>query len=68
MEFKYTASIWVNSSDLHTMYKRVKKGENFDNVFNEIMARYDDCDYYASDYIKDDVRQEIERRINQSLT
>lgn len=68
MEFKYIASIWVNSSDLRTMYKRVKKGENFDNVFNEIMARYDDCDYYACDYIKDDVRQEIERRISQSLT
>lgn len=68
MEFEYTASIWIEPQDLRKMYKRVKNGEKFSDVFDEIMAGYDDCDYYACDYVKDQVHEEIQRRINQSLT
>ena len=68
MEFEYTASIWIDPQDLRKMYKRVKNGEEFSDVFDDIMARYDDCDYYACDYVKDQVHEEILRRINQSLT
>ena len=68
MEFEYTASIWINPQDLRKMYKRVKNGENFSDVFYDIMACYDDPDYYACDNIEDQVREEIQRRLNQSLT
>lgn len=68
MEFEYTASIWIEPQDLRKMYKRVKNGENFDDVFDNIMACYEDCDYYACDYVRDQVHEEIQRRLNQSLT
>lgn len=66
MDFEYTSSIYIASSDLRKMYKRVKNGENFDEVFDDIMMGYDDVDYYASNYIKDDVHKEILRRLNQN--
>lgn len=68
MEFEYTASIWIEPQDLRKMYKRVKNGEDFSDVFNDIMGYYDDCDYYAREYIEDQVHAEILRRLNQSLT
>ena len=68
MEFEYTASIWIEPEGLRKMYKCVKAGENFDVVFNDVMAAYDDCDYYACEYVKDSVHEEILRRLNQSLT
>lgn len=68
MEFEYTASIRIYPQDLRKMYKRVKNGENFSDVFYDIMAGYDDCDYYACDNIEDQVHEEIQRRLNQSLT
>jgi len=66
MDFEYTSYISIASRDLRNMYKRVKNGENFDDVFNDIMSGYDDVDFYASDYIKDDVYKEILRRLNQN--
>lgn len=63
MEFEYTSSIYVNEDDLAEMVNRVKEGELFDDVFYDILAGYDDCDYYNCSLIKNDVRKEIERRI-----
>lgn len=63
MEFKYTSSIFVSESDLVEMVKRVKEGEIFNNVFFDILARYDNCDFYNRSLIQNDVRKEIERRI-----
>lgn len=68
MEFEYTASIRIEPQDLRKMYKRVKNGENFSDVFYDIMACYEDSDYYACSYIEDQVHEEIQRRLNQSLT
>ena len=64
MEFEYTSYIFISESDLVEMVKRVKKGELFDDVFYDILAGYDDCDYYNCSLIKNDVRKEIERRID----
>ena len=66
MDFEYTSYISITSSDLRQMYLRVKRGENFDIVFDDIMSGYDDEDYYNSGFIMEDVRKEINRRLKQN--
>lgn len=68
MDFEYTDYVTIESADLRKMYKRVKAGENFDYVFDTIMSSYVDYNYYACNCIREDVRKEINRRLNQSLT
>lgn len=66
MEFEYTGYLYINSRDLRQMYLRVKKGEDFSNVYYDIMGGYDDCDYYCCEYVFDQVKAEIERRLSQN--
>ena len=63
MEFEYTAIIYIIEEDLEDMVNRVKRGENFDDFYYDIMASYDDYAYYNCDLIKDKVQAEIKRRI-----
>lgn len=64
MEFEFTSSIYIIKADLDEMARRVKEGEPFEVVFDNILANYDDYDYYSSGLIRDDVRKEIERRMS----
>lgn len=66
MEFEYISSIYVTDEDLQEMYDRVKRGEEFEEVFTEIMASYDDEDYYHAYDIIEQVEAEINRRLAQS--
>lgn len=64
MEFEYTSAIYIEEEDLVEMVIRVRDfHELFDDVFYDILAGYEDCDYYNCTLIKNDVRKEIERRI-----
>lgn len=63
MFFEYTSAIYIDEEDLFEMVIRVKAGEMFDDVFYDILAGYDDCDYDHCELIKDDVRKEVERRL-----
>lgn len=65
MEFEYTSAIYIDEYDLTEMVVKVKNGELFDDVFYDILSGYDDVDYYNCHLIKNDVRKEIERRIDQ---
>ena len=64
MEFEYTSAIYIDEYDLTEMVVKVKNGEPFDDVFEDILAGYEDVDYYNCHLIKDNVRKEIERRID----
>lgn len=66
MEFKYTTTISIGESDLETMCELVKEGEDFGEVFEDTMSGYDDCDYYASGFVFDQVKEEVERRVKKS--
>lgn len=66
MEFEYTTSICIDLQDLRKMFVRVKHGENFQDVFYDIMEEYDDSDYYNCYKIIDQVKEEIDRRLEQS--
>lgn len=59
MEFEFTKSIYIEERHLREMRERVKKGEKFESVFEDIMLGYDDDDYYDAGYIREDVKEEI---------
>lgn len=64
MEFEYTSSIYIDEQDLEEMTNRVKQGEELGDIYYDIMASYEDQDYYSCYLIIDQVREEIERIIN----
>ena len=66
MEFEFTMTVLIESSDLRNMYLRVKRGENFEEVFEDIIAEYDDSIYYNRDCFIEQVKEEINRRLAQS--
>ena len=51
MEFDYTSIIYIYEKDLE------------EDVYYDVMAWYDDGDYYNCHLIEDKVRKEIERRL-----
>lgn len=66
MEFDFTMTVLIESSDLRDMYLRVKRGENFEEVFEDIIAEYDDSIYYNRYCFIEQVKEEINRRLAQS--
>ena len=62
MEFEYTSSIYINEDDLQKMARR-SLNENFYDVFYDVMAGYDDCDYYNCGLIIEAVHAEVAERI-----
>lgn len=66
MEFEYTSTITIDEIDMDRIYNGVKNGEDFGDVFDDVISEYDDCDYYHMGDIYDDVEKEIERRIKES--
>lgn len=66
MIFEYTSYINIAECDMDEICDGVKNGEDFGDVFDEVLCGYDDCDYYHMGDIYDDVEKEIERRIKKS--
>ncbi len=66
MDFEYTTTIHISLEDLRKMYLYVKKGGDFCDIFDDIISGYDDKVYYSSEYIFDQVQDEILRRLKQS--
>ena len=66
MIFEYTSYINIAECDMEEICNGVKDGEDFSDVFDEVLCGYDDCDYYHMQDIYDDVEKEIERRIKKS--
>lgn len=66
MIFEYTSYINIAECDMDEICDGVKNGEDFCDVFDEVLCGYDDCDYYHMQDIYDDVEKEIERRIKKS--
>ena len=64
MDFEYTSSIWISEEDLNRMAKRVASGEGFSHVFFDIMASYDDEEFYNRGLIAEAVEKEVMKRVN----
>lgn len=65
MEFEVKTSVWVSEGDIRELCKRIRRGERSDLAFEDIACGWDDCDYYLSSYIEDDVIAEAKRRIEE---
>ena len=66
MEFEYTSIIIIDENDMNRIYDDVKNGRDFGDAFDDVVSKYDDCDYYHMGDIYDSVEKEIERRIKES--
>lgn len=64
MNFYFQDSIWIFEDDLKEMVSRVKNGEDFKEVYDDIASGWDDMEYYASSFVENDVKEEIFKRIN----
>lgn len=67
MEFDYSDTIYIEESDLNTMARRVSKGEDFDEVFDNVMSGYDDVTYWTCDLVKEAVETEVRKRASETL-
>jgi hypothetical protein len=65
MDFEYACSIHISEDDLNYMAKEVTKGEDFPDVFENVICGYDDADYYNSGYFFDSVEAEINKRVEE---
>lgn len=63
MEFEYTDTFYVSETDLENMVSKVRIGWDVDEIIAEWACSLDDCDYYAIDHIKDQLKEEIMRRV-----
>ena len=63
MEFEYTATLWVEPSDIEEMLKLCHQGYTYEQAINEVAASWGDADYYAVDYIISQLVLELKRRL-----
>ena len=67
MEFEYTSSFYIEPSDLKKMYLLCKnKGYTPQKALNEVASGWDDCDFYTVELVKDQIIEEINRRLSQT--
>ena len=66
MKFYFESYIKVSENDLDEMVNRVKNGEDFDEVYDDISAPWNDYEYYSSILIRKDVEKEVMRRIKEN--
>ena len=64
MEFTFTASVEIYGGDIDRMVKNVRKYKmDIEDAINDILAGYDDFEYYCRGYYFDDLKAEVERRL-----
>lgn len=62
-EFTITEVITVEETDFDEMENLVKNGDTLENAFEKVSAHWDDNEYYCRNYIKQDVIDELKRRL-----
>lgn len=63
MDFEYTATLWIEPSDIEEMLELCRQGYTYEQAIAEISAGWDDVDYYAVDNISSQLIKELERRM-----
>lgn len=67
MVFSYTNAICIEEEDLDAMARDVANGEDFEDVFEDVMSYYDELTFWTCDFIKEQVEIEVRKRINETL-
>lgn len=67
MEFEYTSSFYVAPSSLREMYLLCKnKGYTPQDAVNEVIKKWDDCEFYTVGPVVDQIIEEINHRLSQT--
>ena len=66
MEFEFTITdvIEIDRTDFNEMKKLVRNGVSYEQAFEKVASRWDDYKRNMKNYIKDDVIEELKRRLN----
>ena len=62
-EFTITEVITVEKTDFDEMKDLVRNGDTLEDAFEKVSARWEDNEYYYRNYIKQDVIDELKRRL-----
>lgn len=62
-EFTITEVITVERTDFNEMKNLVKSGCTLEDAFEKVSACWDDNEYYYRNYIKQDVIDELKKRL-----
>ena len=66
MVFSFKAFVEIDDDDIDEMVKNVKeRGMNIAEAIDIILRQYGHYEYYCSDYYFDDLREEVERRLEE---
>lgn len=63
-EFTITDTIEIDRTDFNEMKKLVRNGANCEQAFEKVASKWDDYAWNMRNYIKDDVIEELKRRLN----
>lgn len=66
MEFEYSGIVIIEEFCLREMYLRTKKGEDFLEVYEDVMSGTDDDTFFHRHEIISEVKDEINKRLKQS--
>lgn len=62
-EFTITEVITVEETDFDEMKDLVRKGDTLEDAFEKVAVCWEDDEYYYRDYIKQNVIDELKRRL-----
>lgn len=65
MEFEFQDCIYVEEYYLNEMCDIAKSGGSIMDAITEVSAGWDDCDWYRVEHIRDQLFEEIKRRLAQ---
>lgn len=66
MVFTFEASVEIYDDDIDDMVKNIKEREmGISEAIDRVLQRYGEYEYGCSDYYFDDLREEVERRLEE---
>lgn len=63
MEFEYTATLWIEPSDIEEMLELCRQGYTCEQAIAEVSAGWEDVDYCAVNNISSQLAKELECRL-----
>ena len=64
MKFTFNVTVGIYDDDIDEMVKNVKKYKmNIKDAIYAVLGGYDDFEYYGSDYYYNELKAEVERRL-----
>jgi len=66
MEFEINTSVWIDMDILVNMVLNGTQGMTIDEIVNDFIAGLDDCDFYLACIIREEIKKELQKRLDNS--